>query len=430
MKPERFVLAMVLLLAVVPACSPREGRPSLFEGQTPAANAAPAPWLYPVRHQGKWGFIDRTGRIAIEPRYQATLGFSSIDSDVLHVVAANIMYFQDVPVPEDNLTADSLAPVTLGGKVGYIDRTGRMVIAPTFAAGLWFQESLAAVNVGGEGRNPYVRGGKWGYIDRTGKMVIEPAYDNAWGFRNGVACVCMLEGGKRKYGYIDRSGRWILRPTPEEGPLQASEGVIGALVRVGKFGYFDLAGREVIPPQFLHGRGFFGGRAAVWVRDAKGRLCFGYIDGKGSMVIPPQFEYAMDFSEGLAAVNQQGLREELGEIFMGGGEWGFVDVNGTLVIPYDFADVRYFREGLAAVETFSTTSSGNPVETSRAVNGRIPSRQWGFIDKTGRMVIAPRFSYVFNGFHKGLARVTLGRRDCYIDTSGAVVWQSEELLPE
>ena len=65
------------------------------------------PRLYPVVVEGKWGYIDNTGKVAVAPRFGAAFRFS-----------------------------EGLAPVqTTGreGKRGYIDRTGNVVfvVGPT-----------------------------------------------------------------------------------------------------------------------------------------------------------------------------------------------------------------------------------------------------------------------------------------------------------
>ncbi|EPZ6837230.1 WG repeat-containing protein, partial [Campylobacter coli] len=52
------------------------------------------------------------------------------------------------------------------------------------------------------------------------------------------------------------------------------------------------------------------------------------------------------------------------------GKWGFIDKSGKIVIESKFDDAWYFREGLAAVE----------------LNGK-----YGFIDKSGKIIAKPEF---------------------------------------
>ena len=56
-------------------------------------------------------------------------------------------------------------------------------------------------------------GGKYGFIDRTGKMVINPQFEIAWNFsKEGLAMVML--GGK---GFqINRAGQVLLDPTCSE----------------------------------------------------------------------------------------------------------------------------------------------------------------------------------------------------------------------
>ena len=46
-----------------------------------------------------------------------------------------------------------------------------------------------------------------GYIDKTGRMVIEPQYKEAWDFSEGLAPVWKDE----EWSYIDRSGKIVLQ---------------------------------------------------------------------------------------------------------------------------------------------------------------------------------------------------------------------------
>lgn len=94
-----------------------------------AAQQQSAPELFLVGRDGKHGYIDCTGRIAIPLHYD--------DAKDFH---------------------DGLAAVNVGGKWGFLDTEGKLALEPQFAetAG-FFSEGLGAVRVGE----------KWGYADQV-----------------------------------------------------------------------------------------------------------------------------------------------------------------------------------------------------------------------------------------------------------------------
>src|SRR5215467_13059918 len=82
----------------------------------------------------------------------------------------------------------SLFRVQVGGKFGYIDKTGRVTIPPQFDSASRFSEGLAAVGVGDDTIKR-----KWGYIDQTGRFAIKPRFSKADDFSNGLALVSTME---------------------------------------------------------------------------------------------------------------------------------------------------------------------------------------------------------------------------------------------
>ncbi len=145
------------------------------QAHTPAAKTKKEhPGLFPVQVGGKYGYMDKTGRLVINPQFDGAWSFS-----------------------------EGLAMVGSGGwgtrKYGYIDKTGKYVIAPQFDKALSFSGGLARVKIGG----------KWGYIDMTGKLVIAPQFDKALSFSGGLARVKI--GGK--WGYIDMTGKFVWEPS-------------------------------------------------------------------------------------------------------------------------------------------------------------------------------------------------------------------------
>jgi len=164
---------------------------------------------------GRHGFRDKSGKVVIPPRFRFAYEFSP--EGVAPVVEDKRFAFIDTKghvIAEaygyDNgpdYFVEGRARIVRGGKVGYIDRAGKIAIEPRWEYAAPFCEGRAAVC---QGCRPRIRngfkelgGGKWGYIDHDGNVVVPPELDFAESFHGGEAIV---ERGKRRER-IDRSGK-------------------------------------------------------------------------------------------------------------------------------------------------------------------------------------------------------------------------------
>jgi hypothetical protein len=99
-----------------------------------------------------------------------------------------------------------------------------------------------------------------------------------------------------------------------------------------------------------------------------------------------------------------------------GKRWAVWAVAGLLVVA-----------GVGTGIFFLVRGTGGGGEESVALFPIAVGDKWGYIDKTGTMVIQPRFDEIAS-FSAGLALVCLDDADdtwAYIDKTGKVVWQSE-----
>jgi hypothetical protein len=107
---------------------------------------------------------------------------------------------------------------------GFIDRTGKLAISARYAEAFPFSEGLAAVRTVKTTvyRMGDTWGDTWGYIDGTGKYQIEPVFNEARPFRGGVARVHLggrleidhdapPEWGGGEWWLIDKNGRRLRR---------------------------------------------------------------------------------------------------------------------------------------------------------------------------------------------------------------------------
>lgn len=229
---------------------------------------------------------------------------------------------------------------------------------------IWLKQDYSDAKGFSEGLAMVKQNDKWGYIDSTGNAVIPPIYDWTSDFKDGLARVSL----NRRVGYIDKTGKEVIPFIYDKG-WDFSEG-LAAVEKQGKWGYINQNGEEVISFVYDEVREFHEGIAAVKM-DGK----WGFIDKEGTMLVLPQFDDVQDFSEGVASV------------FKSGDGVAFINRKGEVVIPRTYLDARSFREGLAAVF----------------------EEAWGFIDRTGKMVITFRFDTApglrFPVFQEGLAAV-------------------------
>lgn len=258
--------------------------------------------LFPVVQNGLWGFADRSGKLIISPSFEQAFEFH-----------------------------ESLANIRLAGKYGFIDEHGGLIVKAEDDSPSEFSEGVAAASVGG----------KQGYIDHTGRMVIPPTYSFADTFHEGLAAVeITVENKERGYGFIST------------------------------WGYIDKTGKMVIPAQFYDASAFSQGRAAVSMKGGHA-----YIDSKGALIFGPE-------DTGAIVLNCNKFSDGLAPIFRDN-KVVFIDRQGKIAIKPEFDDADCFSEGLARVRLGS---------------------KYGFIDTTGKLVIAP--NYAFAGkFSEGLAAV-------------------------
>jgi hypothetical protein len=215
--------------------------------------------LAAAESEGKIGFIDKNGRWQIKPQYDYVDGFSDglalvwADKERFYVdkngkVAIkldrthNQSTLQPRGVSESGLRvrlnsdfsggfqqvfaspscfSEGLAAMPLDGKFGYMDKSGKFLIAPTFDDAFPFANGLARVKTGG----------KYGFIDKTGKMAVEPKFLGAHEFKEGAAAVAV---GQNKWGFIDSKGNFLLEPKYSFA-WSFSEG----LAQVQFWGYID-----------------------------------------------------------------------------------------------------------------------------------------------------------------------------------------------
>ena len=318
----------------------------------------------PVKKNSKWGFIHKDGSYLIEPAFEDAICFS-----------------------------ECYAKVMKNGKWGFIDIIGRWVIDPVFDDVGSFREGLAYFSIYSQNQ------GRYGFIDTTGKIVIPQELYRASNFSEGLAAC-----EKDRKMYIDIKGN-VKIDSPTNGTHHDfSEG----LARVGqssRYYFIDKLGNIVIDlrcdiiKSLMKNCGEVGDfhEGLAWFEDFSdhsdkyGKR--GYIDKTGKIIIEPSNTKAFDFSEELARV----------EKWVGTGEplRRYINKTGKIIIDLksDFTDSGNFSEGLTFVRR----------------NGK-----YGYIDKTGKIVIKPQFEWP-SDFSEGFAYIKKNGKYGFINKSGKIL---------
>lgn len=284
-----------------------------------------------IKIHGRWGFINKSGQMVIEPQFEEVRNFH-----------------------------EGLAEVKIDEKWGFIDTQGVLRIPAKFVTTWPFSEGLAVV---------HEQGGKAGYINTKGEWAIPPRFESAAPFENGVAVVS--DNYPENY-LIDSHGLVIKRF--DKGIRLEDNSSFGVYVATqeAKSILVHHDGRQLPVPA----------SAASNIQYSQGYLLaqnadsghVGTITVEGNQVIAPQFSELGIFKQGLAIATMPGdvLKK------------GVVNTDGKYVIPAIYSQIDRLDSGryLAKPSEFSAKAevfdvNGKPLFTATCEDlTETPAGQW------------------------------------------------------
>jgi len=334
----------------------------------------------PVKLNGKYGYIDKSGKQLTEFKYDDADGFKK-----------------------------GMARVFLNEKGTYIDTTGKELF-PFKYTGLWeFTDGIAYAMVDE----------KWGWIDRTGKEIVPPTYDWISDFSEGFAKV-ELNG---KFGFVNKTGTVVI-PIRYDDAMDFSKGV-AVMGLNNKYGFIDKKGKEIIPLKYHHASTSFGEHLLVTIDSGKVGFRRGYIDKTGKTIIPVRYSDIREFTKGIYLVKlgnkiqliNSALKKQAEwdtyeswrnvsegiaflEIKKGlpdGGKWVMISSEGKEITSTHFDACGEFKNGIASVK----------------IDGK-----YSFIDKTGKPLFDGKYDNCYSFNNNRLTRVQQNSNWFYVDITG------------
>ncbi len=310
---------------------------------------------------------------------------------------------------------DGLAKVKQGGKFGFMDKLGNIVIEPEYRMVGDFYDGLAPACTG-----QYYSDQKCGYIDNKGNTVIDFKYGDARDFSFGYGVV---KSGINDI-VVDKKGNEIMNFTHSYiynfGPIANDLFVVPAKDALRGLAIVDKSGNVIMDGIAGFGQNIDGlinvhqiceGVGNFW-NDGK----WGFIDEKGKLVIDFQYDYAGSYVDGLAPVVKDG-------------KYGYINKDNKYVIEPTFEyknvfDLPVFSDGLLVVyekpnvivyntkgEKVFEKSDDYVIQSFK--NGYAEFKKdgkAGYLDKKGNVAIKNQYRMVFD-FSDGLSRVYLNYDD-------------------
>lgn len=248
--------------------------------------------------------------------------------------------------------------------------------------------------------------GKLGYIDETGKIQVPLTYESGHYFYDGLAAVRVAH---RQWGFVDPSGSLVI-PATFEYVRDFHDGY-AAVEQDDKWGIINKRGEFTALPTFERIGDVREGAASFTVNKKSGLM-----DVHGKVLVPPIYDHLSPPKDGWCIVKKEG-------------RYLFIDTSGKVVFdPIKIGNVAWeFNEGVTAIR----------VQVRKARGKRSASYRWGYIDRSGKMVIKPKFVRAHK-FSEGLASVEtdakMGFLFGYIDAKGKLVikpqWHHTEEFSE
>ncbi len=363
--------------------------------------------LSAVCRDGKWGYVNASGKEQIPCRFDDAMPFEN-SLAVVHLNGRRFcinekgeevssgcekLYYKIDREPtwrDTRMDGQPFRFAERGTLKGVLDQNGKIVIPFIYESGHCLFKKYSANKC----RPEYAvvkRMGKWGILRNDGVEVVPCMYDQVHESGAGGDLYIMVQKEVRKHptaeyhvGLIDDQSFETVLPCEYEA-LSANS-IPGHITfkKNGKWGWMT-AGKNIIAEPIYDDIGWMReGRVTVTKNGLTGML-----NSSGRVVVPLRYQaMGRQFTKGLIPVSLHG-------------KWGYADTLAREMIPVQFSEARDFGRSIAAVKV---------------------DNMYGFIDSLGKAVTAFDFEYINHAWEPdGLIEVKKVGKFGFADESGKLV---------
>ncbi|MCG8574493.1 MAG: WG repeat-containing protein [Flavobacteriales bacterium] len=317
----------------------------------------------------RYGFIDTKGNLAVQCKYDK--------ANPYHTTATW---------------------VRIDGEEQYrlIDHNGNDLGARSEKSGFFF-----------EGLSKFYKGGKLGYVDSLGKVIIEANYIGAQNFSEGMVCLCPYDATEEVYGFFDKKGEMVIPFQFAQAGFTSFNGGYARVKYKGKSCIIDSSGAVVLTSKYRSLTGLSEG--LISVAFGPNRTQHGFINLKDEVVIKGIYYRVNQFKKGYSVVEntdrKQGLIDKTGqEVFKCENELLIhYEEDGMVMIKNGDTPKYYHLDGTPFTTANVSRIIGSDGNSDLLAYRDAESGKWGYLNHKGEIVIEAKYKKVGPFSADGLA---------------------------